>query len=171
MTPNEEQIEMMLAKEEDVKSVALGEDVDDVEVVEARPSERPHVPWGEMSDEDKEAWRKDNDERVAHLVSSQDSTWAVLKELSDKINAGHNEAVKEVIEKNKADLKIPEGTQLYGTTKSVNYFCLVKDGAFYVGTKRFESLSAAAQGVSGVRRSGWTFWKMPDGRTVKEAYK
>ncbi|RLI56702.1 MAG: hypothetical protein DRO87_07760, partial [Candidatus Thorarchaeota archaeon] len=41
---------------------------------------------------------------------------------------------------------------------------------FRVGDQIYKSLSAAAEAVSGVRRSGWTFWKLPDGRTAKEAF-
>lgn len=46
----------------------------------------------------------------------------------------------------------------------------VKQDGYWVGIDRYDSLSAAAEGVSGVRRSGWVFWKVPNGKTVKEVY-
>jgi hypothetical protein len=69
-------------------------------------------------------------------------------------------------------MEIPEGTELHGKTKGVNFYCVVRNGGFYVGTTKYDSLSAAAQGVNGgTRVSGLIFWKLPDERTVKEAYK
>ena len=50
------------------------------------------------------------------------------------------------------------------------YVLSIKHDRYYIGTTGYDSLSSAAEAASGVRRSGWTFWKMPDGRTVKEAY-
>jgi len=46
----------------------------------------------------------------------------------------------------------------------------VKQDKYYIGTSGYDSLSAAAEAASGIRRSGWVFWKTPDGRTVKEVY-
>lgn len=66
---------------------------------------------------------------------------------------------------------VPEGTTLSGQTRGTTYYLTVKNGIFMVGASQYKSLSAAAEGVSGVRRSGWTFWKLPDGRTVKDAFK
>jgi hypothetical protein len=48
----------------------------------------------------------------------------------------------------------------------------VREDGYYVGTVKYSSLSAAAEDVSGiVRKSGWVFWKLPDGRSAKEAFK
>jgi hypothetical protein len=47
----------------------------------------------------------------------------------------------------------------------------IKQEHYEIGDRVFPSLSSAAEAVSGVRRSGWTFWKLPDGRTLKEAFK
>ena len=67
---------------------------------------------------------------------------------------------------------IPIGTVLLGTTKGLNYILIVGDlGEYIVGYKTYPSLSAAAEAVSGVRRSGWTFWKLPDGKTAKEVFR
>lgn len=74
------------------------------------------------------------------------------------------------VEKNKEGL--PLSTCLIGVTKGIPYVLTIwTDGKYYVGNKKFASLSAAAEAVSGVRRSGWTFWKLPDGRTAKEVFK
>ncbi len=69
---------------------------------------------------------------------------------------------------------IPLNSSFLGyTSKSPYPYILTvgSDGIYRVGTKEFASLSAAAEFVSGVRRSGWTFWKLVDGRTLKEVYK
>ena len=68
---------------------------------------------------------------------------------------------------------IPVGVVAIGETEKSPfkfYLTVLKDG-YQVGTIKYESLSAAAEAVSKVRRSGWTFWRLPDGRTLKEAYK
>jgi hypothetical protein len=68
---------------------------------------------------------------------------------------------------------IPIGTILMGkTTKfgGLEVFLTVRSDGYYIGEKKQTSLSAAAENVSGVRRSGLVFWKLPDGRTVKEAF-
>lgn len=53
----------------------------------------------------------------------------------------------------------------YGVT-----FLLVLEDGYALGGTRYDSLSAAAEAASGVRRSGWTYWKAASGRTVKEEY-
>jgi hypothetical protein len=64
---------------------------------------------------------------------------------------------------------VPTGLVLKGESKGShftlevledNYLC--SDGYIY------QSLSGAALGVSGNRRSGWRFWRGPDGRSVGE---
>lgn len=68
---------------------------------------------------------------------------------------------------------VPIGTVAIGETEKSQfkfYLTALADG-YQVGTQKYDSLSAAAEAVSKVRRSGWTFWKLPDGRTLKEAYK
>lgn len=69
---------------------------------------------------------------------------------------------------------IPLNSQYIGYTQSSEYpYILVVDteGLYHVGHNTFTSLSASAEFVSGVRRSGWTFWKLLDGRTIKEVYR
>lgn len=66
---------------------------------------------------------------------------------------------------------IPIGICLMGTSTRGGLILLdVKTDGYYIGGRRFETLSAAAEEHSGVRRSGWTYWKLPDGRTAKEAF-
>lgn len=68
---------------------------------------------------------------------------------------------------------IPVGTVAIGITEKsqFKFYLTVLENGYQVGTKVYDSLSAAAEAVSKVRRSGWTFWKLMDGRTMKEAYK
>lgn len=68
---------------------------------------------------------------------------------------------------------IPIGLECWGTTEKVPYLLImnVEIDGYRVGNFKFASLSAAAEAVSGVRRSGWVFWKLPSGETLKELYK
>lgn len=68
---------------------------------------------------------------------------------------------------------IPVGTICIGATEKSPflYYLTVEADHYTVGLQQFPSLSAAAEAVSKVRRSGWTFWKLVDGRTLKEAYR
>ena len=68
---------------------------------------------------------------------------------------------------------LPIGTTCFGATEKspfLQYLTIEADG-YVVGSLMFHSLSAAAEAMSGVRRSGWTYWKLLDGRTLKEAFK
>ena len=66
---------------------------------------------------------------------------------------------------------IPVGISLMGASiKGGIRVLTVNSDGYYIGITKYDSLSAAAEAVSGVRRSGWTYWKIPDGRTIKEAY-
>ena len=70
---------------------------------------------------------------------------------------------------NKDDL--PVGLSLTGTSMRGGFQVLdIKEDGYYIGPYRYDSLSSAAEAVSGVRRSGWTFWRLSDGRTIKEAF-
>jgi len=68
---------------------------------------------------------------------------------------------------------IPIGITCIGATEKSHFlFYLTVDPEGYrIGSVHFASLSAAAEAASQVRRSGWTFWKLLDGRTLKEAYR
>jgi len=123
------------------------------------------------------------DERLTYLEQvvlqhtiSLDSLYTIIKEIQhnrDRVKKAQK--IDKAIEANRSDNRIPVGTRLKGVTKGTPFWCIVRKDGFYVGINRYESLSAAAQGVSGVRRSGWTFWKFEDGKyegkSVKEIYK
>ncbi len=68
---------------------------------------------------------------------------------------------------------IPIGTLCIGATEKSHFlfYLTVEADGYAVGSQKFASLSAAAEAASLVRRSGWTFWKLLDGRTLKEAYR
>lgn len=159
----QEEIKKMKKVVSEVKCVALGEDVAEAELVEIADA-------GPMSTEEQLAHLE---QRVYHLTTALDSLFLMVKELRDSDHKEENVKISDVIEAKKKENKveIPEGTVLTGKTKGLSYFMHVKDGGFYVGITRYDSLSAAAEGISGVRRSGWTFWRLPDGKTVKETFK
>jgi hypothetical protein len=66
---------------------------------------------------------------------------------------------------------LPVGMTLIASTKGQVFVLSVSVDAYFIGQKAFPSLSAAATAVRGSRVSGWTFWHLPDGRTVKEAFR
>lgn len=148
---------------QEVKCVALGEDVAEAEIVEA-VDDHPRTDPEKIAALEK---------RVHYLTNSLDSLFTMVKNLRDESGREKDYGIQHVIEEKKKTNKveIPEGTVLTGQTRGLSYFLQVRDGGFYVGITKYDSLSAAAAGVSGVRRSGWTFWKLPDGKTIKEAFK
>ena len=149
---------------EDAKYVALGDEGPEMEVVEVVP--RPQNMEERVSS---------MEARMNQIALSLDSIHSVIKQLRDRANIRKDHAISEKIEKTKSDMKIPEGIVLVGVTRGVPYYCEVKNGAFYVGVTKYTTLSAAAQGISGVRRSGWAFWKISggkhNGKSVKEIFK
>lgn len=112
-------------------------------------------------------------ERLAILEEQVGHMSRVIAALRKRVKKDHSayEAAGEAEGLNKDS--IPVGTVCTGATdKSPFFFYLtVLEDGYQVGSMIFESLSAAAERVSGVRRSGWTFWKLPGGRTLKEVYK
>jgi len=67
---------------------------------------------------------------------------------------------------------IPLYSSMIGSTKYGPRILYVGEDGYYLGNRKYLSLSAAAEAASGiVRKSGWVFWKLPDGRTPKEAFK
>ena len=67
---------------------------------------------------------------------------------------------------------IPIGISLIGLTPAGPRILSVMVDGYYIGGHKYGSLSAAAEAASGiVRKSGWVFWKMPDGRKVKDVFK
>ena len=152
-----------LRRAQEVRCVALGEDVPEAELVEV-------VDVQPRTDAEKIVALES---RLDHITNAMDNMFAMIKELRDYSNKDKDTQLKAVIEAKKKEKKIeiPEGTVLTGKTRGLSYFLQVREGGFYVGITRYDSLSAAAEGISGVRRSGWTFWKLSDCRTVKEVFK
>ena len=68
---------------------------------------------------------------------------------------------------------VPIGIECWGTTEKVPYLLTmtVEIDGYRIGNSKYTSLSAAAEAVSGVRRSGWVFWKKANGETLKKLYK
>ena len=108
---------------------------------------------------------------------------AQVKELVTAFNAVNSARIKDERQQAEYEAIIPQegqklnkdglpiGMKLTGTSsKRGTYLLMVGSTAYYVGGTAFDSLSAAAEAVSGVRRSGWTFWKTIDGTTVKDAF-
>lgn len=67
---------------------------------------------------------------------------------------------------------VPLNMSLIGHSKFGARILFVAEDAYYIGNEAYNSLSAAAEAASGiVRKSGWVYWKLPDGRSLKEALK
>lgn len=66
---------------------------------------------------------------------------------------------------------IDVNTTFIGVSKNIPYVLCVHKEFYTVGNKQYNTLSAAAEGVSGVRRSGWDFWRDSiNGKSLKELY-
>lgn len=143
------------------RCIALGEENDDFVVAEIDDNKPVTV------EEKIEAL----EQRIYELTNSMDSMFVIIKGLLRKVNAKEIQNNNKMMEKSKSKMEIPLGTILNGKSNGVNYYLVVKEDGFYVGESCYPSLSAAAQSVSGSRRSGLVFWTLPDGRTVKEVYK
>lgn len=89
-----------------------------------------------------------------------------VDELTKSFNAMHGSIVKN----NHIPVSIPPGTLLFGKAGKKEAILVVTETGFFIGQTRYNSLSAAAKIVSGVRRSGWAFWKTANGRTAKEVF-
>jgi len=109
------------------------------------------------------------DERIAALESRIDmiaqSFLSVNRYVADK----NRENLSAYSDLNRDG--VPLDINLLGITKGEPFVLTVKEDAYYLGITPYPSLSAAAQAVSGCRRSGWMFWKLPDGRTARDAFR
>lgn len=66
---------------------------------------------------------------------------------------------------------IPINISLVGhSTKYGTKFLFVLEEGYSFCGQIYQSLSAAAEAASGVRRSGWAYWRTANDRTVKEEY-
>lgn len=89
-----------------------------------------------------------------------------IDELTKSFNAMHSSVIKS----SHTPAVIPPGTLLFGKSGKKEAILVVTENGFFIGETRYNSLSAAAGIVSGIRRSGWTFWKTASGKTAKEAF-
>jgi hypothetical protein len=107
-------------------------------------------------------------ERQLHALTILFNT--VIKNKKEEHNA-YTEAVIDSMPKNNDG--VPLYTVAYGHTQMAEapFILTVNEDGYYVGNTLYHSLSAAAEAVSGVRRSGWTFWRLHDGRSLKEMFK
>ncbi|MBW2307574.1 MAG: DUF2924 domain-containing protein [Deltaproteobacteria bacterium] len=70
------------------------------------------------------------------------------------------------------DKGLPYGTELYGPGKERTYKCTVVPGGYKVNDIVYPNLSAAATAAvgDGARRTGTVFWRLGDGRMVRDVY-
>jgi len=107
------------------------------------------------------------EQQVAYLINLITALRARVKRESEEIYQGLPLEAPHGLNKD----GLPVGLVCIGET-SGNRFptCLVIEKDHYeIGQTKYLSLSAAAEATSGIRRSGCSFWKLPDGRTLKEA--
>lgn len=109
------------------------------------------------------------EDRMTILESKIDMAIEAVGAISEMIGLRGNAENKETNKDINKD-GIPYHINLIGNTRGVPYILTVEKDAYYVGHTPYRTLSAAAEGVSGSRRSGWMFWCLPDGRTAKEAF-
>lgn len=123
------------------------------------------VPTSELSTEERIQLME---QQISHIAT-------MLAHIKSVIKEGHEDAYQHVhVEGPVNKDNLPIGLVCYGITgKQIFPFCLTitEDGLYTTAGTKFPSLSKAAEAVSGVRRSGWAFWKLPDGRSLKEAFK
>ena len=110
-------------------------------------------------------------ERIAILEQQVAHMSAMISYLKNKGKKSPNAYTPSIENANKDG--VPIGLICYGVTSKSTFpvFLQVEEDGYVVGTTLYDSLSAAAEAVSGVRRSGWTFWKLNNGITLKEAFK
>ena len=94
----------------------------------------------------------------------------VLTSRIDELTKAFNTMHISILKEQHKPINIPAGTLLFGKCSKKETILVVTETGFFIGNTRYNSLSAAAKNVSGVRRSGWAFWKTIDGRTAKEAF-
>lgn len=101
---------------------------------------------------------------LASIIEINSKNTATITKREEHLDVYNN------IPKNKDG--IPLHISIVGSTKFGPRILYVAEDGYYLGNVRFLSLSAAAEAASGIiRKSGWIFWRLPDGRTLKEAFK
>jgi hypothetical protein len=109
---------------------------------------------------------KTAEERLAIIEAKVDMLAEIVSLLQEKGDIREDAPV----DPNSNGDGIPYYTNLIGVTKGQPYVLTVREDSYYLGNKPYRTLSAAAKAVCGHRKSGWVFWKLVDGRTVKEAF-
>jgi len=108
-------------------------------------------------------------------LTALENMMATLLDLNSRIMNGEKSEESSInaydsLPKNKDG--IPIGISLLGQSRYGPRILSVTENGYYVGSDGYQSLSAAAEAVSGVvRKSGWIFWKLPDGKSIKEVYR
>lgn len=120
---------------------------------------------------------KNEKEELQELKTKVDAMAKMIYMLrqSNKVFKTKEELIQAQAEEDEAVNKdgIPLNSCYVGITKKSEHpFILIvnENGEYVVGNDKFHSLSAAAEAVSGVRRSGWAFWSTLDGIPLKELY-
>lgn len=110
------------------------------------------------------------EDRIAVLEQQLEHMQRSIVEIQKRLKENSENAYT-AEEVNKKEL--PIGLHCIGTSEKLPHpvILVVEEDGYRVGSRVFNSLSAAAEAVSGVRRSGWAFWRIADGRTLKEAFK
>jgi len=110
------------------------------------------------------------DDKVESLVKQVEELTRLIHSMSfSKNRPQYKDTNSEFYNANKDG--IPVGISLLGSSvKNGIQVLTVNNDGYYIGITKYDSLSAAAEASSGVRRSGWVYWKLPDGRTVKDAF-
>jgi hypothetical protein len=128
------------------------------------------VARGKLSDEERLSVLE---QQVAYMTTIITALRVRLKKGSPRVKVPKQpeEDFPAPFGKNKDGL--PIGLVCIGETEKNTFpLCMTVSAEGYVlGMKTYPSVSAAAEAVSFVRRSGWAFWKVPDGRTLKEVFK
>ena len=127
------------------------------------------VARGKLSDEERLSVLE---QQVAYMTTIITALRVRLKKGSPRVKVPKaEEEIPAPFGKNKDGL--PIGLVCIGETEKNTFpLCMtVAEDGYVLGMKTYPSVSAAAEAVSFVRRSGWAFWKIPDGRTLKEVFK
>jgi len=121
-----------------------------------------------------------DEERVATLERQVEEMMKIIMALRFRLKNKNQRKIEKAVEL--PVINAPHGLNKDGlpnelvciatTEKSAFPVCMtIKQDGYQMGLQVYPSLSAAAESISGVRRSGWAFWRLPDGRTLKEAFK
>jgi len=105
------------------------------------------------------------DKEMLNIISMR------IDEITKRLNNLQDLPVEEIEQAGKVNSDgLTIGNSLIGvSTRNGTHILTIAEDGYYIGPTKYGSLSSAAEASSGVRRSGWTYWKFPDGKTIKEA--